>query len=80
LRLERNLSQTPQIELAVLFGSILKGMERADSDVDIFIVCKGEKSKFEDKLTDMTNISQNKFGNPRWMNLYGFPRQNKAEM
>ncbi|CAG1001060.1 MAG: hypothetical protein MPEBLZ_01860 [Candidatus Methanoperedens nitroreducens] len=31
---------------------------------DIFIVCKGEKSKLDDKLTDLTNISQNKFGNP----------------
>jgi len=39
-------------------------MERADSDVDIFIVFKGEKSKLADKLTDLTNISQNKFGNP----------------
>ena len=53
-----------QIELAVLFGSIVKGVERADSDVDIFIVCKGEKSKLEDKLTGLTNISLNKFGNP----------------
>lgn len=59
-----SVKNQPQIELAVLFGSIIKGMERADSDVDIFIVCKGEKSELEDKLTDLTNISQNKFGNP----------------
>ena len=59
-----SVKSLPQIELAVLFGSIVKGMERADSDVDIFIVCKGEKSKLEDKLTFLTNISQNKFGNP----------------
>ena len=59
-----SIKSLPQIELAVLFGSIVKGMERADSDVDIFIVCKGEKSKLEDKLTYLTNISQNKFGNP----------------
>ncbi len=59
-----SVKSLPQIELAVLFGSIVKGMERADSDVDIFIVCKGEKSKLEDKLTYLTNISQNKFGNP----------------
>ena len=62
--IEESVKSFPQIELAVLFGSIVKGMERADSDVDIFIVCKGEKSKLEDKLTGMTNISLNKFGNP----------------
>ena len=59
-----SVKSLPQIELVVLFGSIVKGMERADSDVDIFIVCRGEKSKIEDKLKGMTNISQNKFGNP----------------
>ena len=59
-----SVKNLPQIELAVLFGSIVKNMERADSDIDIFIVCKGEKSKLEDKLTGKTNISQNKFGNP----------------
>ncbi len=62
--IEESVKRFPQIELAVLFGSIVKDMERADSDVDIFIVCKGEKSKIEDKLTGMTDISQNKFGNP----------------
>ncbi len=53
-----------EVELAVLFGSIIKGMERSDSDIDIFILCKCETSKLEDKLKDLTNISQNKFGNP----------------
>jgi len=62
--IEKSVKSLPQIELAVLFGSIVKGMERADSDVDIFIVCKGEKSKLDDKLTYLTNISKNKFGNP----------------
>ncbi len=59
-----SVKSLPQIELAVLLGSIVKGMERPDSDVDIFIVYKGEKSKLEDKLAGLTNISQNKFGNP----------------
>ncbi len=54
----------PEVELAVLFGSIVKGIERPDSDIDIFILCEGETSKLEDKLKDLTNISQNKFGNP----------------
>ncbi len=62
--IKESVKSQPQVELAVLFGSIVKGMERADSDVDIFIVCKGEKSKLDDKLTDLRNISQNKFGNP----------------
>ena len=62
--IEESVKSLPQIELAVLFGSIVKGMERAASDIDIFIVCKGEKSNLEDKLTGLTNISQNKFGNP----------------
>ncbi len=62
--IEESVKNLPQIELVVLFGSIVKGMERADSDVDIFIVFKGEKSKLEDKLTVLANISQNKFGNP----------------
>src|SRR4030067_433070 len=47
-----------EVEIAVLFGSIIKGMERSDSDIDIFILCKGETSKLEDKLKDLTNISQ----------------------
>jgi predicted nucleotidyltransferase len=62
--IEESVKSMPQIELAILFGSIIKGMERADSDVDIFIVCKGEKSKLDDKLTYLRNMSQNKFGNP----------------
>lgn len=54
----------PEVEMVILFGSIIKGMERADSDIDIFIVCKGDKSQLEDKLKDMITVTQNKFGNP----------------
>lgn len=54
----------PEIELAVLFGSIVKGMERADSDVDIFIVCQGDKLQLEEKLRDLIFVIENKFGNP----------------
>jgi predicted nucleotidyltransferase len=50
--------------MAILFGSIIKGMERADSDIDIFIVCKGDKSGLEEKLKDLITFTQNKFGNP----------------
>ncbi len=54
----------PEVEMAILFGSIIKGMERADSDIDIFIVCKGDKSQLEEKLKDLFTFTQNKFGNP----------------
>lgn len=57
----KNLSE---VELAVLFGSIAKGIERADSDVDVFIVCKGDKSQLEEKLKDLISVIRNKFGNP----------------
>ncbi len=57
----KNLSE---VELAVLFGSIAKGIERADSDVDVFIVCKGDKSQLEEKLRDLVSVIRNKFGNP----------------
>ncbi len=58
------IKHIPEVELAVIFGSIVKGMERADSDVDVFIVCKGDKSQLEEKLKDMISVTQNKFGNP----------------
>lgn len=54
----------PEVEMAILFGSIIKSMERADSDIDIFIVCKGDKSQLEEKLKDLFTFTQNKFGNP----------------
>lgn len=57
----KNLSE---VELAVLFGSIAKGIERADSDVDVFIVCTGDKSQLEEKLEDLISVIRNKFGNP----------------
>ncbi len=61
---EGAIKHLPEVDLAVLFGSIVKGKERADSDVDIFIVCKGDKSQLEEKLKDMISVIQNKFGNP----------------
>lgn len=54
----------PEVEIAVLFGSIAKGIERADSDVDVFIVCTGDKSRLEEKLKDLISVIRNKFGNP----------------
>ncbi len=53
-----------EVELSVLFGSLIKGTERVDSDLDIFIVCKGDKSELEERLKDRLSVTQNKFGNP----------------
>ena len=53
-----------EVEMAVLFGSIAKGIEQADSDVDVFIVCKGDKSRLEEKLKDLISVIRNRFGNP----------------
>lgn len=58
------LKHLPEVELAVLFGSVVKGTERADSDVDILIVSKENKSQLEEKLDDLRTGIQNKFGNP----------------
>ncbi len=58
------IKHLPEVESAILFGSIVKGTERADSEVDIFIVCKEDKSQLEEKLKDMISVTQNRFGNP----------------
>lgn len=52
----------PEIRFAVLFGSIVKGRERADSDIDVFIV--SADAKVEEKLKDLLILIENKFGNP----------------
>ncbi len=51
------------IELAVLFGSVVKGTERADSDIDIFIVSKADKSQVETGMKNLIRVIINKFGN-----------------
>ncbi len=51
------------IELAVLFGSVVKGTERADSDIDIFIVSKADRSQVEEEMKKLIHVIGNKFGN-----------------
>ncbi len=53
----------PEADLAVLFGSIAKGTERPDSDVDIFILCRGDKSRLEGKLAGLALAVRDGFGN-----------------
>lgn len=59
-----SIESLPGIELAVLFGSVVKGTERADSDIDIFIVSKADKSKVEADMKNLIHVIGNKFGNP----------------
>jgi len=58
------INKIPEVKLAVLFGSVIKGRERADSDVDLFIVARGRKEKVEEKLKDLNSVLKAKFGNP----------------
>jgi predicted nucleotidyltransferase len=51
------------IELAVLFGSVVKGTERDDSDIDIFIVSRAEKSQVQAEMKNLIRVIINKFGN-----------------
>lgn len=62
--LKSSIESLSGIELAVLFGSVVKGTERADSDIDIFIVSKADKSQVEEEMKILILVIGNKFGNP----------------
>jgi len=62
--LKGSIESLSRIELAVLFGSIVKGTERADSDIDIFIVSKADRSQVEEEMKNLIHVIGNKFGNP----------------
>jgi len=51
------------IELAVLFGSVVKGTEREDSDIDLFIISRADKSHVEAEMKNLIQVIINKFGN-----------------
>jgi len=53
------------IKRVVLFGSLAKGSERPDSDIDIFIVVKNNqnKQKLEGFLDKLSNICLEVYGN-----------------
>jgi predicted nucleotidyltransferase len=61
--LKGSMESLSGIELALLFGSVVKGTERADSDIDIFIVCKADKSQVEAEMKNVIRVIINKFGN-----------------
>lgn len=58
------VSGVPEVKLVVLFGSVIKGRERAESDVDVLIVTEGRKDETEEKLEGLSSIVEMKFGNP----------------
>jgi len=53
------------IKRVVLFGSLAKGSERPDSDIDVFIVVKNnqDKQKLEGFLDKLSNICLEVYGN-----------------
>ena len=61
------LSHTPcrLVKKIVMFGSISKGLERADSDIDVFFLLKtaGDKKKLEPYLEKLSDICFEKYGN-----------------
>ena len=60
----KNLPKT-FIKRVVLFGSIVKGSERPDSDIDIFILVnnKQDKEKLEESLEKLSTICLELYGN-----------------
>jgi len=60
----RNLPKT-LVKKAVLFGSMAKGKERADSDIDIFILAKTSRGKraLESRMEALSNLCLELYGN-----------------
>lgn len=60
----KNLPKT-LIKRVVLFGSIAKGLEKPDSDIDIFILVKNnqDREKLETSLEKLSNICLEVYGN-----------------
>jgi len=53
-------------EKAIIFGSVARGEERLDSDVDILIIIKdgADRVDAEDKVSEATNLAMAASGNP----------------
>lgn len=60
----RNLPKT-LIKRAVLFGSVAKGLENTNSDIDVFILVKNKRSKevLEFSIEKLSNICFEVYGN-----------------
>lgn len=66
LREVRQATGRAPIERAYLFGSVARGEERADSDVDLFVQVKDEagKRRIQEAVDRIRTRVWNKFGNP----------------
>lgn len=64
-RLEAALRPLP-VERAVLFGSIARGDERPESDIDLFVETRGnaEKERVAQALSEASLEFAQRFGNP----------------
>ena len=60
----KNLPKT-LIERVVLFGSVAKGTERTNSDIDLFILVKNKRSKekLEPQIEKLSNLCFEAYGN-----------------
>ncbi len=49
-----------------LYGSVLKGLEREDSDIDVFVVVADDANmeKIDTLIEELGNVVRNRFGNP----------------
>lgn len=49
-----------------LYGSVLKGLEREDSDIDVFVVVADDANmeKMDEIIEELGNTVRNRFGNP----------------
>jgi len=50
-----SLSQDPRVKKILLFGSRATGTDRADSDIDVLVVCEGDPGKF-DTIADLSEL------------------------
>ena len=62
-QIKTEITEVPEIQLAMLFGSLAKGTERPDSDVDLFIITQGNKRQAERKLQTLISSIEKRFGN-----------------
>jgi len=53
------------VRRVILFGSITKGLEKASSDIDVFILVKNKQNKerLESSIEKLSNVCLEKYGN-----------------
>jgi predicted nucleotidyltransferase len=66
--LKRNILSAlprPGLEKVILFGSVSRGTERLDSDIDLFVLVKDQKTKYnmDKKLDELVITCLDRYGN-----------------